>query len=230
MTYSNTIFKVITLLVLSLFLIEVAQADRVARVLYYGALADAPEVAFVYQNGEVAQEVVLDRHNFSKSFNLSNGPLKLTFLAAPKVKGVPLPEEAPYLDIPKEWKKVLILVFPDTANVMMPIRLKAINANDDVFGPGELYFVNFSDLTIFGLVGEQKMRLNPESSETVKNPIKERGDYQVKLDTVQDTIKSRRWLLRQTWRHQPDVRRVIFALPLPAPRTLKLYSAPIRNF
>ncbi|MDQ8208404.1 hypothetical protein QEH52_12850 [Coraliomargarita sp. SDUM461003] len=52
----------------------------------------------------------------------------------------------------------------------------------------------------------------------------------VKLDSVEDDIESRRWLMRQTWRHHPNVRRVVFAFPLPAPRTVKLYSALLRNF
>lgn len=201
-----------------------------ARILYYGAPADAPKNAFVYQAGKTAQEVALKRHNFSKSFDLAGGDLRLSFLPSLLPEGVPFPQAAPSLDIPKQWKKVLILVFSDPSNPIMPIRLKALNANDNVFGPGEMLFINYSEISIFGLVGEKKLLLHPETTEVISNPIPKKGEYQVKLDSVDSEVESRRWLMRQTWRHQPSVRRVVFVLPLPAPRTVKLYTAPIRNF
>lgn len=202
-----------------------------ARILYYGAPKDAPETAFVHQKGSKVQEVPLPRNNFSESFELGAGALRLAFFPSESLEEIENPEAAPFLDIPEGWGKVLILVFEDPDNTLLPIRLKAINANDNQFGPGDLYFVNFSKRTIFGMVGDEKMNLKPEGTTIVSSPRKARGDYNVQLDSVKGEEKgSRRWLLRQTWRHQPSVRRVVFAIPLPAPRNIKLYSAPIRNF
>lgn len=205
-------------------------ADRVARILYYGAPVDAPRHAFLYQADQEPLEVPLPRSNFSKSFDLLAGDIHLSFLPSVLPKDTPIPEAAPSLDIPKEWRKVLILVFSDPSNPIMPIRLKAIDASDDVFGPGELLFINFSEISIFGLVGKKKLLLHPEMAKVVSNPIPQKGEYQVKLDSVKDSVESRRWLMRQTWRHQPSIRRVVFVLPLPAPRTVKLYTASIRDF
>lgn len=226
----NKILKTVLLVSFYILATGSAHADRVARILYHGAPAAAPKNAYVHQSGKEAQEVVLGRHNFSKSFDLAGGDLRLSFLPEPLPPGVPFPEAAPVLNIPKQWKKVLILVFPDPSNPIMPIRLKAINANDDVFGPGELLFINYSKISIFGLLGEKKLLVHPEQMKVISSPIPEKGEYQVKLDSVEDDIESRRWLMRQTWRHQPSVRRVVFALPLPAPRTVKLYTAPVRDF
>lgn len=205
-------------------------ADRVVRILYYDAPTDAPKSAFMYQGGEEAQQVSLPRRNFSKSFNLVEGDLRVSLLPAALPEDTPVPEAAPSINIPKDWEKVLILAFPDPSNQILPIRLKALDASDDVFGPGELLFINFAEVSIFGLVGEHKLLLHPETIKVISHPIPERGEYQIKLDSVKGDIESRRWLMRQTWRHQPNVRRVVFVLPLPAPRTVRLYSAPIRDF
>lgn len=230
--------QAILLLTLGLVITSTSSAARVARILYYGASSDAPQSAFVYQNrmgspsvavGE-PQEVGLPRHNFTKSFDLHNGKLKLSFLPSLLAEDAELPEAAPSVTIPKKWEKVLLLVFQDPSNSVMPIRVKALNASDDVFGPGELLFINYSQISIFGLIGEQKLLVHPKQMKVVSAPIAKMGEYQVKLDSVEDDIESRRWLMRQTWRHHPNVRRVVFAFPLPAPRTVKLYSAPLRNF
>ena len=229
MRKSNIPFPLIALL-LSCVLMVSADAERVARIMYYGASPDAPEKAFVYQKGKEPQEVVLERDNFSESFELASGPLRLMFLPSEVPKDAPDLKKAPFLKIPESWSKVLILVTEDPENPVMPIRLQSINANDNKFGPGDLYFVNFSDINIFGYVGKKELRLKPESVSVITSPLKKRGDYQVQLDSAKEDLKSRRWLLRQTWRHQPNVRRVIFAIPLPPPRQLMLYSAPIRDF
>lgn len=222
--------KAVLLTAYCFFVCTSVHADRLARILYHGAPVDAPKNAFVYQKNKAPQEVVLERRNFSKSFELAGGDLRLAFMPSVLPEGAVFPVEAPALVIPKQWKKVLILVFHDPTNPIMPIRLQALNANDNVFGPGELLFINYSDISIFGLVGEKKLLLHPETTEVVSHPIPKMGEYQVKLDSVENDIESRRWLMRQTWRHQPKVRRVVFVLPLPAPRTVKLYTAPIRDF
>jgi hypothetical protein len=237
----NHILKAALSVIFCIFLAASAFADRVARILYYDAPAGAPENAFVYQTRtdkkskagkvvEAAQEIVLERHKFSKSFSLTGGDLRLAFLPSILPEDASFPAGAPGVDIPKQWKKVLILAFADPSNPTMPVRFKALNANDDVFGPGEMLFINFSKFSIFGLVGEKKLLLHPEKTAVISNPIPNKGEYQVKLDSVENDIESRRWLMRQTWRHHPNVRRLVFVLPLPAPRTVKLYTAPIRDF
>ncbi|MGZ0655767.1 hypothetical protein ACWPKO_11035 [Coraliomargarita sp. W4R53] len=238
MNSSNHTVKAILLATFCLFAASTLHADRVARILYYGASAEAPKNAVVYQArtgpkstavGE-PQGIQLPRHNFTKSFDLDGGKLRLSFLPSRLAEEVPVPEEAPSVMIPKNWEKVLLLVFADPSNPVMPIRVKALNASDDVFGPGELLFINYSEISIFGLLGEQKLLVHPGTMKVVSSPMSKMGEYQVKLDSVEGDIESRRWLMRQTWRHHPGVRRVVFAFPLPAPRTVKLYSAPIRDF
>ncbi|MDQ8196179.1 hypothetical protein QEH59_17215 [Coraliomargarita sp. SDUM461004] len=173
--------------------------------MYYDAPDSAPKDAFIYQGDEAAGRVPLPRRNFSKPFELAEGALRVSLLPAALAEGVSIPEQAPAIQIPKEWDKVLILAFPDPNNPIFPIRLKALDASDDVFGPGELLFINFAEVSIFGMVGEQKLLLHPETIQVISHPIPDKGEYQIKLDSVKNDIESRRWLMRQTWRHQPKV-------------------------
>lgn len=218
------------LLSVVLLITSSVSAERVARIMYYGASKAAPKTAFSYDQSGASQVVELGRHHFSDSFEIPSGDIVLKFVPKQLPDDQPLPETAPQLKIPKEWKKVLIMVSEDLENTVLPISLNAINASDDVFGPGELLFINFSDIAIFGMVGDKKLVLKPETTALISNPASKREDYYVQLDSVEGTIESRRWFLRQRWRHQPKQRYVAFVIPMPKPRVAKIYSTPIRDF
>ena len=205
-------------------------AERVARIMYYGASKAAPKTAFAYDQSGASQVVKLGRHHFSDSFEIPSGDIVLRFVSKALPDDQPVPETAPQLKIPKKWKKVLIMVSEDSGNAVLPIALNAIDASDNVFGPGELLFINFTDIGIFGMVGDKKLILKPDTSELISSPASKREDYYVQLDSVESTIDSRRWLLRQQWRHQPKQRYVVFVLPMPKPRVAKIYGTQIRDF
>lgn len=218
--------KIIVFIVLSCLAVTASTA-RVARVLYYGAPPSAPNRAVVHQFDKSPEEVALDRHNFSESFELSEGSVRLFFLPSVLPEGEPTPSGAPFVNIPEDWEKVLILVFPDASNPVMPIRLQAMNASDDVFIPGAVLFVNFSEMTVFGKVGNQRLVSRPKTVEYVLKPIEERGSYIIKLDTFKDDPKKRRPLVQQKCQYHPEIRVITFISPLPPPRMVKLYSVPI---
>jgi hypothetical protein len=222
--------KLIIFLYLNCLIVSLSAGERLARVLYYGASSEAPQTAFVYQADSESQEVELGRHNFSESFEVSDKTDRLYFLPSVLPEDTPLPTGAPSVAIGEDWNKILILVFRDESNPIMPIRLRAINANDDAFGPGELYFVNFSEMTVFGLVGEKKIISKPRSIEVVSEPRQGRGRYILKLDAFKDSIEDRRRLIKQKCFFDPNARVVTFLVPLPYPRMVKLYSAPIYDF
>lgn len=220
------------LLSLSVFLLCAGSvsAERVARIIYYGAAKAAPRTATVYDASGASQVVELGRHHFSDSFEIPSGETVLQFVPKQLSKDQPVPEAAPQLKIPKGWKKVLIVVSEDLENPVLPIALNAIDASDDVFGPGEILFINFSDIGILGMVGDKKLLLGPQATALISNPAPKREDYYVQLDSVENTIETRRWFLRQRWRHQPTQRYVAFVIPLPKPRVAKIYATPIRGF
>jgi hypothetical protein len=174
--------------------------------------------------------VELDKRNFSKSFDIGEGPIRMAFLPSLLAEGVEVPGSAPSVVIPEDWKKVLILAFEDASNAVMPIRLQAINASDNVFAPGGILIINFSELTVFGKLGDEKLVSRPSSVEFIKQPIPERGHYATSLYTYQSDSKKRRPLLKQRWQYNPGVRIITFITSAPPPRLVKLYSAPIPDF
>jgi len=112
----------------------------------------------------------------------------------------------------------------------MPIRVKAINASDDKFGPGSIYMLNFSQVSVFGTVGDKELKLKPRSSYTLKNPINKNGAYPVKLQSIAPGDKKPRRFIKQMWSNSDTMRNVLFILPKPAPLYATYYCAPIRDF
>ena len=214
----------------ALLITSPVSAERVARIMYYGASKAAPRTAFFYDEKGTSQAVELGRHHFSDSFEIPSGDIVLKFVSKELPDDQLPPETAPELKIPKKWKKVLIMVSEDLENAVFPVTLNAIDASDDVFGPGELLFINFSEIGVFGMVGDKKLVLKPQATAVISNPASKREDYYVQLDSVESTIETRRWFLRQRWRHQPKQRYVAFIIPMPKPRVAKIYATPIRDF
>ncbi|CAA6677954.1 MULTISPECIES: hypothetical protein [unclassified Lentimonas] len=218
------------LLLCGLAVSTVCSADRVARIIYYGAPTNAPQTTYVYQADQEPQEIRLDSHNFSESFDLSPGSNRLAFLPSLLPEDAPVPQAAPMLNIPEDWNKVLILAFEDKENPVLPIRLKAINANENVFGSGDTLFVNFSDVTVAGYVGDKKLISKPRSTARITNPRSGIGNYMIKLDVFETDENIRRRLVQQKCQYNPAMRVVTFFVPMPPPRKVKVYSAPIWDF
>lgn len=226
----RTLFLKTALLSAVLLATSSVSAERVARIMYYGASKAAPKTAFVYDQKGASQPVKLGRYHFSDSFEIPSGDIVLKFVSKQLPDDQLPPEGAPELKIPKKWKKVLIMVSQDLENAVFPITLNAIDASDNVFGPGELFFINFTEIGVFGMVGDKKLVLKPQATAVISNPASKRENYYVQLDSLESTIETRRWLLRQQWRHQPEQRYVVFVLPMPKPRVAKIYGTQIRDF
>lgn len=218
---------------------------RPVKIMYYMAPADAPEEAYIYAGAKQISLTELTRKNFSETFLIpklggkgarrelaSNvgGPVKLSFLPRLLNKGERVPVGAPSVLIPKGWDKVLLLVFPDTKNSVMPIRVKAINASDDKFGPGSIYMLNFSNLHIFGSVGDKKLNLKAKSEMILKNPINRNGMYPVILQALVKGVEKPRRFIKQMWSNSDNTRDVLFFIPRPAPMHATYYCAPVSDF
>lgn len=112
----------------------------------------------------------------------------------------------------------------------MPISIKAIDASDNVFGPGSIYIVNFSSIGIFGTVGDKELKLNPKSIQILKDPINENGYYPAKLYSIAKRGDEPRRFIRQMWNHSDSIRRVLLVMPKETSPYASYYSTPIRDF
>lgn len=214
---------------------------RPVKVMYYMAPRGAPVEAYVYAGATQVGVTELTRTNFSETFEIpkggrigakgkAGGPVKLSFLPSSLSEGEELPAGAPSVIIPKNWQKVLLLVFPNPKNSVMPIRFKAINASEDKFGAGSIYMLNYSDVGVFGTVGDKTLKLNPRSEKIIKDPINKNGTYPVKLESQVKGEKKPRRFIKQMWGHSDKMRSVLFIMPKPAPMHATYYNAPIRDF
>ncbi|MGJ8671835.1 hypothetical protein [Rubritalea sp.] len=206
------------------------KTKRLAKVMYYGATSDAPDKAFVYEPGGEPQEVELPRYNFTESFELKKDTVQLAFLPRVINEDEQVPLSSPIVKIPASWDRVLLLILEDKKNKIMPIRILPINASEGEFGKGEICFMNFSAVTVFGKVGDKKLLSKPKSKVTIKDPLQNRGGYMVKLDFSEGSIANRRSLVQQRCLFDPDARVLTLVLPLAPPRLVRLYSAPINDF
>ncbi|MDB9741671.1 hypothetical protein OAB00_02330, partial [Akkermansiaceae bacterium] len=89
--------------------------DRAVSVMYFKSPKDAPSLAYV-STGVQWQQVKFHRNRFSDPIKIPTGDKKLTFLPEPLEVGKPMPRNAPFVNIPNNWQKVLLLVFEDPEN------------------------------------------------------------------------------------------------------------------
>jgi hypothetical protein len=205
-------------------LATLASAERVVRSIYYQGSEDAPRKAFLYGVSGKHVEVTFPRSNISDAVKLPDGGEN--FFLVPEVlpeDGV-IPKNAPRVGIPKAWTLSALLISKDASNPVLPVRATPVNMSDSVFKPGEMLWINLTDITVGGRIGDTKLLLKPKSNGLLKTPKSERGDYPVVIDCLIPGDKKTRWLVRQTWRHNPRARQLVFVQPLEPPRIATLHS------
>jgi len=199
-------------------------AERVIRVIYFQGPSDAPREAFLYGTTGNFAKVKLPRHNTSDEVVLPDSGEDFVLLPRELPPETLPPSNAPKVKIPIDWELSVLLVLSDSSNPVLPLKVQPINASDSVFGPGEIYWVNLTEIAIGGMVGDTKLVVSPRSVKITSSPKKERGDYRVLIDCVTPGESKRRWLVRQTWRHAPTARNIVFIQPLDPPRIASLYT------
>lgn len=215
--------KTSILILISLFA-SLKVSAREIRVIYFQGEHDAPREAFLYGSSGNFVKIKLPRYNSSDAFELPDNGEQFIFLPQQLPPETPPPSDAPVVNIPLNWKLTFLLVMTDPDNSVLPIKTQPINASATVFAPGEIYWINLTEITVGGKVGEANLLVKPRSVKVTSSPKTESGDFPVLIDCVASGTTDRRWLLRQTWRHNPTVRQVVFIQPLDAPRIASLYT------
>jgi hypothetical protein len=191
-----------------------ASAARKVRAIFIQPGQAVPETA-VLHDGKQGFEVELPRRNFSPAAEAPDGDLDLVCLRSEPSAGQALPAGAPRVKIPKEWKRCLLLFFPDPKNPVFPARIIAVNASDDEFKPGESLLFNVSPATVRGKFGDNIVKASPGEKVVIPAPIKRKGDFLVAIDSAMPGDKEPTPICRTTWRHEPDARQILFVTPEP---------------
>lgn len=192
--------------------------------MYYQGAEDAPTKAFLYGMSGKYIEIPFPRSNMSDAFEIPDDGEDFLLLPEILAEDEDPPTDAPRVRIPNNWTHTALLLAPDKDNSVLPVRAQPINASASVFGLGEILWINLTDIAVGGQIGDRKLLLKPQSSELMKAPKGERGDYSVVIDCVVPGERKLRWLVRQTWRHNPNARQLVFVQPLEPPRIASLYS------
>ena len=187
-------------------------AARKVRAIFIQPGPNAPEKALLW-DGKSGFELELPQRNFSPEVNAPEGDLDLLCLTGPPATGKAVPAGAPRVKLPKEWKRSLLLFFPDPSNSAFPARVIAINASEADFKMGHSLVFNVSKATIRGKFGNEVVTVSPGAKAVIKPPVNGKGDYLVAIDSAMPGDKEATPICRTTWRHEPEARQILFVTP-----------------
>lgn len=161
---------------LTLLLCHSAQADpgRICRIVFPERPQDAPKFLHLF-DGKNSQEVELASMNLSPTYKLASGAIQIKLLTAKVEDSKEVPPDAPSVDIPADYTDFVLLVFSDPNNKIAPVKLEAVNLECENFKIGQTIWVNRTDKTIEGKLGEQTLSLGPVTSKILDAPVSDKG-------------------------------------------------------
>lgn len=181
-------------------------SGRSCRILFLQRPADAPKTLQLF-DGTAFQEVALPSMNLSPVYRISPGAVKLRFLTDKVDNPASVSPEAPTVEIPAGDGDFYLLVSSDPQNQIAPVSVQAFLPTP-VFKVGQMFWINLTDKTIEGKLGDHPVSIKPTSSKVVEAPIHETGSYQVDLNfqTQADAEGTNHSLCQTQWTHDPNSR------------------------
>jgi hypothetical protein len=194
-------------------------ARHTCRVLFLARPADAPKSLFLF-DGASSQEVELGSMSFSPVYELRSGDITLILLPEPPQlvpggKEPAIPPGAPKASVEESVTDFYLIVSSDPANTVAPVRMQVINANASRFRDGQMMWYNLTDSLVGGVVGSNKLRIQPNSREILDAPANGPEDYPVNIQYVPPGKQRAEPLCETRWSHDPRSRSVFFVLKEP---------------
>jgi len=185
--------------------------ERTCRIVFLDRPAAAPKTLYLF-DGTTSQIVELPSMNLSPLYKLAAGAIPLKLLTAQADNPKEVPPDAPSVEIPPDYTDFFLLVFSDPNNKIAPVKLEAVNLESESFKIGQTLWVNRTDKTIEGKLGEQILSLQPVSSKIVDAPASDKGvptsgyysasfTYQVEEKGVFEPITEQQWWHDANSRH-----------------------------
>ncbi|MCX6876051.1 MAG: hypothetical protein NTW21_19925 [Verrucomicrobia bacterium] len=220
------------LLLISLFFLLPAAAfaqekapKHTCRVLFFDGPEAAPEKLQLF-DGATCREVDLPRMNFSKVYQLPAGPLNLRLLPDPPTDPAKIPVGAPSVAVAEDVIDFYLLVTSDPANPVSPVRMQVINAGSDKLKLGQMLWFNLTKNPVGGMVGSEKLVIQPNSRAILDPPASGHRDYPVNLSFRIPGNEHLYPLCETKWRHDPRSRSVVFINADPASRSPRVMVFP----
>lgn len=202
-------------------------ADRTCRVLFLARPENAPKSLFLY-DGKTSQEVELGSMSFSPIYPLPPGDMNLTLLTKPPMtaesnSSPTIPNGAPRVKVNEAVTDFYLIITSDPSNPVTPVRMQVINANSDRFKKGQMMWYNLTDSVVVGMIGSDKLRIQPNSREILDAPTNRSEDYPVNIHYIPKGKERSEPICQTRWLHDAHSRSVIFVIKEPnriAPRII----------
>ncbi len=185
--------------------------EHTCRILFLDGPDAAPAKLQLF-DGAKCREVDLPRMNFSKVYQLPGGPLNLRLLPEPPEDPAKVPADAPGAVVAEGITDFYLLLTSDPANTVAPVHMQVINAGADKLKAGQTLWFNLTKNPVGGMLGSEKLAIQPNSRVILDAPTTGNRDYPVNL-TFRIPGNERLYPLCETrWRHDPRSRSVAFII------------------
>ncbi len=188
-----------------------ADPSRTCRILFLGAPPDAPKELELF-DGKGSQKVSLPQMNFSEPYPLPAGALTLRLLPAPPEDPAAIDPAAPSAVLAAEISHCYLLLSPDPENSVAPVKIQVIDASMDRFRRGQMLWFNLTAHRVGGILGSQRLAMNPNSRTIVDAPADGNESYPVELSYHPIDDPRLRPICRTTWQQNPNARSVYFVV------------------
>ncbi len=190
------------------------------RVLFLDRPASMPKTLHLF-DGVTSREVDLPSWNLSQIYEMPPGPLELTMLSSPLDDPKKIPAGAPTATVPEGAVDFYLLVRHDPENKVVPVKIIVIQAGVADLTPGQMLWVNLTDLKVDGKLGTETLVVEPQSQVIMGSPVSGSADYPVSL-TYRISDKEEAYPICETrWAHNSQSRAIAFIFPKvdsPVPR------------
>lgn len=204
------------------------KSTRSCRIIFLKAPDDAPRTLQLF-DGTTSQEVELPQMNFSRVYQIAPGAINIRLLPEAPVKPEEINPAAPGAKVAAEITDFYLLVAPDPANPVTPVRMSVINAGQEVFKNGQMLWFNLSDKTVGGQIGKQRLSIASNARSILDAPSEKADDYNVNLAFYIPGDEKLHPLCETKWHHDPASRTVLFLVNEPGSRTPRVLGFPDRR-
>ena len=193
-----------------------SDTSRILRAIYVQAPADAPSKVYLVFDKE-SREIDLPQMSISiRSVALTDGPLRVYAAVKPPTKEEPLPDDAPFADIPAGMQSPLLVLLPTGSPGPLAFRMLPVDFSQVVAPPGSVFWFNLTERTVYAKLGTAQAIVAPHRSGIVVPSGKFGQDYPVFVDLSLDPGQTETLpFLRTSWVKEPFRRDLLFVVNAP---------------
>lgn len=181
---------------------------RTCRIVFLAPPADAPTNLFLF-DGTTSQEVATPEMNFSPTYKVSGGEVVLSLTPEAVAKGGKFPEGAPNAKLPASYGDFYLVITPDPANKVAPVKLQILDAGPEKFRKGQMIWYNLTPNTISGQLGSQKLELAGQARAIINDPAKANEPFEVSLSYLVPGDPAPHPISQTQWVHDTRSRMVM---------------------